>query len=54
MLKEALDLFNNATGMDFSAHKSQFLEAGWSREELLLLKDLLPYEVKPLDDGFKY
>jgi hypothetical protein len=54
MLKDALDLFSNATGMAFSAHKSQFLEAGWSREELLLLKEILPFEVKPLDDGFKY
>jgi hypothetical protein len=54
MFKEALDLFSNATGMAYSAHKSQFLEAGWTREELIPLKELLPYEVKPLDDGFKY
>jgi hypothetical protein len=31
-----------------------FWKQGWSRQELLLLKELLPYEVKPLDDGFKY
>jgi hypothetical protein len=52
--KGCLDLFCNATGMTFSSHKSQFLEAGWSREELLLLKEILPYEVKYLDVGFKY
>jgi hypothetical protein len=40
--------------MTFSSHKSQFLKAGWSREELSQLKEILPYEVKSLDDGFKY
>jgi hypothetical protein len=30
------------------------LEAGWTTEELIPLKELLPYEVKYLYDGFKY
>jgi hypothetical protein len=30
VIKEALDLFCNATGMTFSSQKSQFLEGGWS------------------------
>jgi hypothetical protein len=30
VLKEALDLFCNATGMSFSSQKSLFLEAGWT------------------------
>jgi hypothetical protein len=53
-LKDALDLFFNVIGMTFDSHKSHFLEAGWSREELSQLKEILPYEVKYLDDGFKY
>jgi hypothetical protein len=54
IFKGALDLFWNVTGMTFDSHKSQFLEAGWSTEELSQLKEILPYEVKYLDDGFKY
>jgi hypothetical protein len=42
------------TGMAFNSHKSQFLEAGWSGEELSQLKEILPYEVKSLEEGFKY
>jgi hypothetical protein len=30
------------------------LEVGWNTKELIPLEELLPYEVKPLDDGFKY
>ena len=40
--------------MAYNALKSQFLEADWTSEELIPLKDLLPYEVITLDDGFKY
>jgi hypothetical protein len=52
--KEVLDLFCLATGMSFSPHKSLFLEAGWLEEELTVLKVLFPFEVKPLETGFKY
>jgi hypothetical protein len=54
VLKEALDLFCNATGMSFSSHKSLFLEADWTGEELIVLKDILPFEVKSIEVGFKY
>ena len=54
IFKGALDLFWNVTGMAFDYHKSQFLKAGWSREDLSQLNEILPYEVKSLDDGFKY
>ena len=54
MFKEALDLFSYATGTVYSAQKSQFLEAGRTSKELTPLEELLPYEVKPLDDDFKY
>jgi hypothetical protein len=54
VLKETLDLFCNATGMSFSSQKSLFLEAGWTWEELTVLKDILPYEVKSIEVGFKY
>jgi hypothetical protein len=54
VFKDALDLFCNATGMTFSSQKSQFLEAGWSGEELFQLKENFPFEVKSLEEGFKY
>jgi hypothetical protein len=40
VIKEALDLFCNATGMSFSSQKSLFLEAGWTEEEQSQLKEL--------------
>jgi hypothetical protein len=40
--------------MSFSPQKSLFLEAGWLDEELVSLKEIMPFEVKPLDVGFKY
>jgi hypothetical protein len=49
-----LDLFCKETGLAFSPHKYSFLEAGWSKEELAMLKGLSPFEVKPIDEGFKY
>jgi hypothetical protein len=52
--KEILELFCKATGMEFNQQKSLFLEAGWDDAELVLLKDLFPFEVKPLETGFKY
>jgi len=33
MFKEVFDFFSNATRMAYNTHKSQFLEARWSREE---------------------
>jgi len=52
--KEVLELFCKATRMYFNPQKSTFLEDGWDVVELTLLKELMPYEVKPLDIGFKY
>jgi hypothetical protein len=49
-----IGLFCKATGMEFNSQKSSFLEAGWEDVELNLLKELFPFEVKPLDTGFKY
>jgi len=40
--------------MSFNSHKSPFLEARWTWEELTILKGILPYEVKSLDASFKY
>jgi hypothetical protein len=40
--------------MAFIPQKSLFLEAGWVAEELALLKEIFPFEVKPVDVGFKY
>jgi len=52
--KEVLDLFCKATGMAFNPQKTSFLEAGWDDVEPNLLKELFPFEDKPLDTGFKY
>jgi hypothetical protein len=40
--------------MAFSPQKYSFLEAGWMEEELTMLKGFLPFDVKPIDEGFKY
>jgi hypothetical protein len=40
--------------MSFNAQKSLFLEAGWTEEEQLQLKEFFPFEVKTLEEGFKY
>jgi len=52
--KEVLDLFCKATGMAFSPQKFVFLEAGWEVEELVMLKEIFLYDVKSVDEGFKY
>jgi hypothetical protein len=52
--KEVLDLFYKATRMTFSLQKSLFLESCWLDEEIVSLKEIMPFEVKPLDVGFKY
>jgi len=40
--------------MVFSPQKSSFLEVGWTVEEIEVLKEILPFDVKPVDEGFKY
>jgi hypothetical protein len=40
--------------MAFSPQKSSFLEVGWVEEDLALLKEIFPFDVKPIDEGFKY
>lgn len=52
--KEVLDLFCKATGMEFNTQKSIFLEEEWDDVEINMLKELFPFEVKPLHTGFKY
>jgi hypothetical protein len=52
--KKILELFCKATGMAFSPQKSSFLEVGWTIEEIEVLKEILPFDVKPVDEGFKY
>jgi hypothetical protein len=38
----------------FSTQKSIFLEVGWSKEDITLLKEFMPYDVKYVEVGFKY
>jgi hypothetical protein len=54
VFKDVLNLFRNATGMDFNNQKSQFLEVGLSIDWLDQLKELFPFEVKSIEEGFKY
>jgi hypothetical protein len=54
VFKDALDLFCNASGMVFSNQKSQFLEVGWSVEGIVQLKQIFPFDVKSIEEGFKY
>jgi len=53
-IKKVLDLFCKGTSMDFIPQKSIFLEVAWEDQELVLLKDLLPFEIRSLDVQFKY
>jgi len=52
--KEVLELFCKVIGMAFIPQKHLFLESGWVAEELALLKEIFPFEVKPVDVVFKY
>jgi hypothetical protein len=52
--KKLLDLFGKATSMVVSIQKSVFLEVGWEVEQLEWLKELLPFDVRTVDEGFKY
>ena len=53
-LRRFLEHFCKATGMVFSTQKSVFLEFGWEADELDLIKTILPYDSKPVKEGFKY
>jgi hypothetical protein len=39
--------------MSFSPQKDLFLEVGWLAEELTILKEIMPFEEKPIDVEFK-
>jgi hypothetical protein len=52
--KKIMELFCKETGMDFSSKKSSLLEVAWAAEDLALLKDFMPFDVKPVDEGFNY
>jgi len=54
LYKDLLELFSKDTGMTFSLQKSMFLEASWSVKDITLMKEVFPYDVKSLDEGFKY
>ena len=53
-IKGVIELFSGATGMNISPVKSQFYEAGWALEDINEIKQLLPFDVLPLQGGFKY
>jgi len=54
VFQKVLDLFFQVTGMSFNPQKSTFLEEGWNEEEIAMLKEFMPFEVKLVDNGFKY
>jgi hypothetical protein len=54
VFKDVLELFCQATGMIFITQKLLFLEVGWEENEMDLIKAILPYDIKPVEEGFKY
>ena len=52
--KEILDLFSDATCMVISEQKSICLEYAMEEGILLNIKNLFPFEIQSLHNGFKY
>ena len=53
-LKKILDLFLKATGLYINEKKSTLMTAGLTKEEVGRVEDILKFEVKYLQDNFKY
>eukprot|EP00253_Pinus_taeda_P016222 PITA_16222 len=53
-LKNILDLFMKATGMQINLRKSQLLMEGFSRNECTQITAILPFEVYNMETSFKY
>lgn len=53
-LKEILDLFLKETGLYINGKKSSLTTSGLSREEVGTIEAMLHFEVKSLQDTFKY
>lgn len=52
--KSIMDLFSNSTSMKISESNSIFLEFAMDDHIIKEFKKLFPFEVKPLNLGFKY
>jgi hypothetical protein len=52
--KDILEIFSSATSMAISENKSTFLEFGLEVDIIAQIKVLFPFEVKVVDNGFKY
>ena len=52
--KTILDLLCKALGMDISENESSFFSYGLEENLLVHVRSLFPFEIKQLDDGFKY
>ena len=53
-IKNALDVFCDATGMSISPNKSQFYQSKWVPTELEILHQLFSFDILPLEHGFRY
>jgi len=53
-LKDILNLFSKATGMEFNIRKSTISSNLLNDREINRLKDFFPFESKPIEDGLKY
>lgn len=53
-LKNILDLFMKATGMQVNHRKSQLIMEGFNRHEKSLIISILPFDVNNMENPFKY
>ena len=53
-IKNALDVFCDATGMSISPDKSQFYHSNWTPGDLEVIHQLFSFDILPLDQGFRY
>lgn len=53
-LKPSLDLLYRAIGMEINTNKSCIIYNGFSNQSILLVREICPFPINNLDEGFKY
>lgn len=54
VLKDLIDLFLKATGLQINPRKSHFILEGFNRQETNAITDIMPFETCQMDSPFKY
>lgn len=54
VLKEIIDLFLKATGLQINHRKSHFILEGFNRNEVSAISSIMPFETCSMDEPFKY